>query len=150
MNPMNRQTNLRWDLIVLLALSGLVRPLLSITGAYDSLGGGRWTPVLVTILVTAVWVCVVFVTRAPNPLLTLVAAGGLYGAFAILLQQIIWNLFLGGAPEGIPSSAPVLVMSWVSILVTNTMWGAFLGLVAMGLHRLLPRREAVKPRADHA
>ncbi len=71
--------------IVLLALLGLVRPLLSITGVYDSLGGGYWAPVLVTILVAAVWVCVVLVTRAPNPLLTLVAAGGLYGAFAILL-----------------------------------------------------------------
>jgi hypothetical protein len=99
-------------------------------------------PVLVTILITAVWVCVVVVTRAPNPLLTLVAAGGLYGAFAILFQQIVWNLFLGGAPEGAPSSTPVLVMSWVSILVTNTIWGAFLGLVAMGLRRLLPRRGA--------
>jgi hypothetical protein len=33
----------------------------------------------------------------------------------------------------------MLAMSWVSILVTNTIWGAFLGLLATGVCRLLPR-----------
>jgi hypothetical protein len=82
----------------------------------------------------------VVATRAPNPLVTLVLAGTLYGVFAILLQQVEWNLFLGDAPEGAPSSGPVLAMSWVSILITNAIWGALLGLVAAGLGRLLPRR----------
>ena len=140
MNQMNRQTNLRWNLIVLLAVLGLLRPLLSITGVYDSLGGSPWAPVLVTTMVSAVWVGIVVVTPSPSPLATLALAGALYGVFAIVLQQIIWSLVLGGAPEGAPSSAPVLVMSWVSILVTNTVWGAFLGLLATGVCRLLPRR----------
>ena len=141
-NPMNRQTNLRWNLIVLLAVLGLVRPLLSMTGVYGSLGGGPWAPILVATMIAAVWVCVVVVTRSPSPLVTLALTGTLYGVFAIVLQQIIWNLVLGGAPDGTPSSMLVLVMSWVSILLTNTTWGAFLGLVASGLRRLLPRRGA--------
>ena len=140
MNQMNRQTNLRWNLIVLLAVLGLLRPLLSITGVYDSPGGSLWAPVLVTTMVSAVWVGIVVVTPSSSPLATLALAGALYGVFAIVLQQIIWSLVLGGAPEGAPSSAPVLVMSWVSILVTNTVWGAFLGLLATGVCRLLPRR----------
>jgi hypothetical protein len=44
MNPMNRQTNLRWDLIVLLTLLGLLRPFLGITGVYGSLAGVPWRP----------------------------------------------------------------------------------------------------------
>jgi hypothetical protein len=140
MNQMNRQTNLRWNLIVLLAVLDLLRPLLSITGVYDSLGGGPWASGLGTTMIAAVWVGVVVGTRSPSPLATLALAGALYGVFAIVLQQIIWSLVLGGAPEGAPSSAPVLVMSWVSILVTNTVWGAFLGLLATGVCRLLPRR----------
>ena len=140
MNQMNRQTNLRWNLIVLLAVLDLLRPLLSITGVYDSPGGSFWAPVLVTTMVSAVWVGVVVVTPSSSPLAALALAGALYGVFAIVLQQIIWSLVLGGAPEGAPSSAPVLVMSWVSILVTNTVWGAFLGLLATGVCRLLPRR----------
>ena len=143
MNPMNLlRTNLRWDLIVLLDTLGLVRPLLSITGVYHSLEGSPWAPVLVTLVIAAVWLGVVVTARVPKPFATLAAVGGLYGVLAILLQQIIWNLFLGGAPEDAPSSAPVLVISWVSILVTNTIWGAFLGVLATGLLRLLPRRGA--------
>ncbi len=90
------------------------------------------------------WVGVVVATRVPSPLATLVFVGGLYGVFAILLQQTIWNVFFGSAPEGAPSSAPVLVMSWVGILVANTIWGAFLGLLAAVFGRLLPRRGAAE------
>ena len=139
---MNRHTDPRWGLILVLAAVALVRPLLSIADAYDALGGGPLGPVAVTILIAALWVGAVVTTRARNPLLTLTLAGGLYGVFAILLQQVIWNLFLGGAPEGAPSSTPVLVVSWVGILVTNTIWGALLGAIATVFGRLLPRRRA--------
>lgn len=139
---MDRQTNLKWGLISFLAVLGLVRPLLSITGTYAVLGGNSWAPVIVTVLIAILWVGVVVIKRAPNPLVTLLATGGLYGVLAILLQQIIWNFFLGGPPEEALSSAPVLVMSWASIVVTNVIWGTFLGLVALGLRRLLPQRGA--------
>ena len=109
-------------------------------GTYGVLGGDTLGPILVTAALTALWVGVVVTTHAPNPFGTLAAAGALYGFLAILLQQVIWNLVLGGAPEEAPSSAPVLMMSWISILVTNTVWGTFLGLIATGLGRLLPRR----------
>jgi len=137
---MNRQTNLRWNLIVLLAVLGLARPLLSITGVYSSLGGSTWAPALVTIMIAAVWVGIAVATCSSSPLATLALAGALYGVLPIVLQQITWNLVLGAAPEGTPSSGPVLVMSWASILATNTVWGAFLGLLAAGVCRLLPRR----------
>ncbi|MDQ3913466.1 MAG: hypothetical protein M3305_17180 [Actinomycetota bacterium] len=136
---MKRQLNLKWGLVIALAAVGLVRPLLSIAGAYEFLGGATGR-VVVTILTAAVWVGVVVIWRAPNPLLTLVAVGGTYGIFAILLQQIMWNFFLGGTPEGAPSSGPILVMSWISIVVINVIWGALLGLVATGLRRSLRQR----------
>lgn len=144
---MNRQTTtgLRWGLILLLGALGLVRPLLSILGAYDALGGGTLGPIAVTAILAFVWVGVVAVTRVPNPLLTLTLAGASYGVLAILLQQIAWNIFLDGPPAEAPSSAPVLVVSWVAILVTNAIWGAFLGLLATVFGRLLPRRG---PRRD--
>ena len=133
------RTGTRWGLVAILAALGLVRPLLSIAGAYDE-GLGPWGPVVVTALVAALWVGIVVVKRVPNPLLTLLAAGVSYGLLAILLQQTAWHLFLGAPPEEAPSSAPILVVSWVSIVVTNAIWGAFLGLVALGLRRLTARR----------
>ena len=92
---MNRQTNLRWNLIFLLAVLGLARPLLSITGVYSSLGGSTWAPALVTIMIAAVWVGIAVATCSSSPLATLTLAGALYGVLAIVLQQIIWNLVLG-------------------------------------------------------
>jgi hypothetical protein len=138
-NRKNRQTGLRWRLILFLAALGLLRPLLSVAGAYDAPGGGPLGPLVVTAVVATFWVGVVVIARATNPILTLVFVGGLYGAFAILLQQVGWRLFLGGPPAEAPSSVPILVISWTSILVTNAVWGVFLGLIATGLHRLLPR-----------
>jgi hypothetical protein len=61
------------------------------------------------------WVGVVVATRVPSPLATLVFVGGLYGVFAILLQQTNLERLPRKRPGGRPSSAPVLVMSWVGI-----------------------------------
>jgi hypothetical protein len=97
---MDRQTNLKWGLISFLAVLGLVRPLLSITDTYEVLGPSSWAPVIVTVLIAILWVGVVVIKRDPNPLVTILATGGLYGVLAILLQQIIWNFFLGETSGG--------------------------------------------------
>ncbi len=138
---MSSLANLRWALIAFLGAVALVRPLLSIAGAYDFLGGATGR-VVVTVLIAAIWIGVVLSRRVPNPLLTLAAAGAAYGVFTIVLQQIMWNLVLGEVPAEAPDTAPILVISWIAILVTNTIGGAFLGLIATGLRRLLPRRSA--------
>jgi hypothetical protein len=132
--------SVRWELIVPLAFLALARPLLSIAGAYETLGGGALGPLLVTALLAVVWVATVVLTRAPKPLVTLLLVGALYGLLAIALQQLLWNLSPGGVPEEAPSSTPVLVVSWASILATNAIWGALLGLVAAGIRRLVERR----------
>jgi hypothetical protein len=135
---MNQLANLRWGLIAVLGAIALVRPLLSIAGAYDFLGGATGR-VVVTVLIAAIWIgAVVLIWRVPNPLLTLGAAGAAYGLFTIVLQQIMWNLVLGEVPAEAPHTAPILVISWIAILLTNTIYGAVLGLMATGLGRLLP------------
>ncbi len=138
----NVRTNISWSLVAVLAALGLIRPALSIAGAYEILGGRPLGPVIVTALLAVLWVGVVVVSRAPNPLFTLVAAGVSYGVLTIILQQVIWNLFLGGPPEGAPSSVPILVVSWVAIVVTSAIWGALLGVVALAIGRLLEQRGA--------
>lgn len=141
---MNPFANLRWKLITLLGAVGLVRPLLSVSGTYEFLGGAAGR-IVVTVLIAAIWVGVVVATRrVQNPLATLAAAGGAYGIFTILLQQVMWNFVLGGAPPEAPSSAPVLLISWIAILVINVIWGAFLGLVASGIRRLIPQRRSLR------
>ena len=121
---------LHWPLIVLLALTGLVRPALSIAGVYDELGGfgHPWAPLLVTLLLAVAWVAVAVLGRLRAPVLTLTLAGLGYGLAAIALNLVL-HLFLESA-EWIPPPG------YVAILVWNALQGAVLGAVALGLQRL--------------
>jgi hypothetical protein len=121
---------LRWPLIVLLALSGLIRPVLSITGVYDDLGafGRPWAPLLVTLLLAIGWVAVAVLARVRRPVLTLTLAGLGYGLAAIALNLVL-HLFLESA-EWIPAPGYVAIPGW------NALQGAVLGVVALGLQRL--------------
>ena len=135
---------LRWDVIGLLTIIGLIRPLLSIANAYDRIGR-PFGPLLVTALIAIAWVGIVVAGRIPNPLLTLVAAGAGYGLGAILLQQIIWRFFLAAPPAEAPSTLPGLLIGWLAIMATNLIWGAFLGLIALVLQQW--RRDGTRQRA---
>ena len=124
--------HLSWPLIVALALSGLVRPVLSVAGVYDDLGafGRPWAPLLVTLLLALAWVAVVVLARVPRPVLTLTLAGLGYGVAAILLNLVL-HLFLDSA-EWIPAPG------YVAILALDAGQGAVLGVIALGLQRRRP------------
>jgi hypothetical protein len=130
---MNLQRNLRWQLIVPLAVLALIRPLLSMLGVYQNLPR-IWEPALATVLIAIVWISVVIAQRVSNPVITLAATGGIYGVFVPLLQHFMWNFVLEKA-----SASPPLI-AYVSIIVTETIWGAIVGLIAMGVRRFLFRR----------
>ena len=125
---------LRWDVIGLLIIIGLIRPILSIAHAYDRVGR-PFGPLLVTALLAIVWVGIVVIARIPYPLITLIAAGIGYRLGAILLQQAIWRIFLDAPPAEAPTGLPILLISWIGIIVTNLIWGAFLGLIALVLQQ---------------
>ncbi len=125
-----RMRELRWPLIVLLALSGLIRPVLSIAGVYDELGpfGRPWAPLLVTVALAVGWVAAAVLARVRRPVLTLACAGFGYGLAAITLNLLL-RLMLESA-ERIPAPGYVAIPAW------NTLLGAALGAVALGLGRL--------------
>ena len=118
-------SNLRWPLIAVLALSGLIRPALSVTGVFE--GRQPWAPLLVTVLIAVAWIAVVVLRRVPSPVLTLLIAGLGYGVAAIALNLVL-HLFLESA-EWIPAPG------YVAILVWNAGLGAGLGVIALGLQR---------------
>jgi len=122
---------LRWPLIVLLALTGLIRPVLSVAGVFDDLGafGHPWAPLLATGLLALAWIAVVVLGRVRAPVLTLTFAGLGYGLAAIALNLVL-HLFLDSA-ERIPAPGYVAILLW------NALQGAVLGAIALGLQRIL-------------
>ncbi len=108
----------------------LVRPLARITGMTDGLGSPAGA-LLLTVVVTAVWVLVVGLGRVPRPVLVLTLAGVAYGVAIIPLSALLSGV-LDGAVSG-PLANPLAV---VPVLLTNAAWGAFAGVLALGLQQL--------------
>ncbi|GAB3721752.1 hypothetical protein [Nocardiopsis nanhaiensis] len=103
----------------------------------------------------AVWIAVAVLRRVPNPFLTLLALGAVYGVFLLLGHQLLWNLAwegdppsLGGNLSDLPPGLQEAVMrgfSAVGSLVTGTLVGTASGLVAWGTSkaaRIRPRTPA--------
>lgn len=115
-------SELPWTLIVVLGAIALIRPLLSIFGISR---GVAWISILATLVIMAIWIGVVVLRRVPHPFVTLVAVGGMYAVLAMALNVAIQGNF---------SKLPVVGI--VGILVTNLIWGAISGLIAVGIRRL--------------
>lgn len=128
---MNTITKLQWPLILGLGALALVRPL--IRTVEDQLGAGGLPagPVIVTGVITAIWVLVVGLTRTAHPVLTLLFTGLAYAAFAILLSGIL-SPMLTGELQG-PLATPLAI---IPMLATNALWGLAAGALALVVQRL--------------
>ncbi|MEU8611691.1 hypothetical protein AB0C29_27260 [Actinoplanes sp. NPDC048791] len=117
--------NLR--LAIVLGFAALIRPGLSILGAYQGPLGKPFGPLLITALICVGWVAAVVLAKVEKPVPTLVAAGLAYGIGSILLN---WCLqpFLDSA-ETIP------LPGYFGILIFNALLGAVLGGIAWLIRR---------------
>lgn len=115
---------LHWPLVLGLAAFALVRPLFSIVGLSDTLGKPA-TPLILTAVVSLVWILVVGLSRVRRPVLTLVAAGLCYAVLVVLLSGIL-SPVLDGRLEG-PLAKPALILP---LLLTNAVWGLVTGALA--------------------
>lgn len=120
---------MNWPLIVLLGVFALVRPILNITGGMDLLGRPVG-PVLVTVLVSVVWIAVVVWRRSPRPVLTLTCAGLVYAVLAVVLSAVL-SPVLDGELRG-PLATPGGI-GVVMVLLVNAGWGAVAGVVALAV-----------------
>ncbi len=124
---MTKLNQLHWPLIIGMGALALVRPLLNITGAMDSLGR-PFGPIFLTLLISGAWLAIVSLANVRNPLLTLICTGLVYGVCAILLSAIL-SPILTGTLAG-PITNP---LAMVSVLITNAIWGGFVGLVGLSI-----------------
>ncbi|TDD80547.1 hypothetical protein E1202_30285 [Saccharopolyspora karakumensis] len=122
-------SRLSWPLIVLLGVFALVRPVLNITGAVDALGRPLG-PVLVTVVISVVWLAAVVWRRSARPVLTLACAGLVYGVLAVALSAVLPPLLRGELMGPLPTPGGIGV---VMVLLANAVWGATVGLVALAV-----------------
>lgn len=130
---MHKLKHLHWPLIIGLGALALIRPFLNIVGLMDTFGRPLG-PLIVTVLISGLWLAVVVLASIRSPIMTLSFAGVVYGIFAILLGAMLPTLLDGN--EAFPITNP---SSIVSVLLTNAIWGGVVGIIALAVQRLMGR-----------
>jgi hypothetical protein len=126
----NVLTTIAWPYAIGLGLFALVRPIASITGL-DDLVGRPLLPIVLTVAISLIWILAVGLSRVRRPFLTLVAAGATY-ALAATVMSVPLSLAITGELQG-PLTNPFAV---VSALITNLIWGAAAGGIAVLVQRM--------------
>lgn len=105
-----------------------------------------------------IWIVVVLWQRVPNPFLTLLVVGALYGVFLALGHQLLWGVGFGADGPRLggnladldPRLQAAIIRGFaaVSSLFTGVIVGAITGVVAWGISRVTSRgRKACWPSA---
>ncbi|MGO1768496.1 MAG: hypothetical protein ACTHZX_00970 [Microbacterium sp.] len=134
--------SLHWPLILGLDALALIRPLTRI--AEDQLGvdGAAAIPIALTVIISAIWVAVVGLSRTAQPVLTLLFAGLAYAVFSIILSGVLSPILVGEL-QG-PLANPIAL---APMLLTNAIWGVAAGGLALlvqrlrGIHSPAPRTD---------
>jgi hypothetical protein len=115
---------LNWKLIIILAVFALVRPVMSMLGISEAIG----KPVAsigATIIISAVWIIAVVRARESQPVLTLMLVGIGYAVLAIIISGIFSPILLGQLQGPLTN-----MFAFVSVFVTNAIWGLIAGVIA--------------------
>ncbi|GGM51032.1 hypothetical protein GCM10011608_39910 [Micromonospora sonchi] len=142
--PTSRRPALGLPLLALfgLALLGLPRVVLHDLGLVH---GRTFVNLLLVVLPPVVWVLVVLAKRVPNPFLTLLVVGLLYGVLLTLTHQLLWGFAfdepptLGGNLSDLAPGAQTIIIrvfAAISSLFTGVIVGVVAGVVAWGLSRV--------------
>jgi len=132
---------LNWPLVLGLAALALVRPLFSIVGLSDVLGKPG-TPLILTAVITLVWVLIVGLSRVREPVTTLVAAGLAYAVAVIVLSAVL-SPILTGELQG-PLAMPLAI---IPLFITNALWGLAAGGLALLVRRMRGSRHPIESRS---
>jgi hypothetical protein len=119
--------------------------------AHDLELAGRGVNALLVFAPLVVWIAVALYRRVPDPFLTLLAVGAVYGLLLAVTHQVLWTEAfdgdrpgLGGELEGrltpAAETAVLRTFAFMSSLVTGVLVGAATGALAWLAARLLPGR----------
>lgn len=140
---MNTIKSLQWPLILGLGALALIRPLVSIVKDQLDVSGPPVVPIVITLVISAVWIAVVGLSKTAHPVLTLLFTGLTYAVLSIILSGIL-SPILTGELQG-PLAMPIAI---VPVLLINAIWGLAAGGPALVVQRLrdVRSRESVASR----
>lgn len=133
--------SLQWPLILGLGALALVRPVVSIVEFQLDVSDPPAVPIIITVVISAVWIAIVGLSKTAHPVLTLLFTGLTYAVLSVILSGIL-SPILTGELQG-PLAMPIAI---IPVLLTNAIWG----LAAGGLALLIQRLRGVRSRDSAA
>ncbi|HEX6956176.1 MAG TPA: hypothetical protein VF156_14980 [Agromyces sp.] len=132
-----------------LAALGVPRVILHDLGLIEENGLVTW---LLALLPIAAWIVVAVAAKVPNPFLTVLVIGTIFGVMLVVTHQLLWVPAFDGNPpalgDGPLASLIPRVAAMTSGLFTGAIMGAIAGLVAWGIRALVNR--SASPSGDGA
>ena len=119
-----------------LALIQLTRPILSTAGVFD--GIRPQGPIIATALIALIWVGLAVVGKVKEPVKILAMAGATYAVIGVAVAVFL-QIFFTWSPEETASIPLLLTAGLMGGIVVNVVWGAFLGLVVIGIKKTVKR-----------
>ncbi len=137
MEPMKGQLRqVPWKLVFILALVQLARPILSTVGFFDNFRPQG--PIIATAVIALIWVGVAVIGKVREPVKVLAMAGAAYAVVGVAMAVLLQTFFTW-SPEETVSVPLLLTAGLVGGIVTNVIWGALLGVVAIGIRKAARR-----------
>jgi hypothetical protein len=132
---MSEKRRIDFRLVAGLACLALLYPILAVTFNAFGAASALTAPIntWLWLAVGVAWILIVWLTRAPSPVLTLVLTGAAGGVLTVLAVGIIQVTFSGSA--GL-LTAPVGI---IALIALNALGGLVCGLIAWGLQALTRR-----------
>src|ERR687895_2880633 len=135
--PMKEQLRkLPWMLILILALIQLTRPILSTAGFFDNYRPQG--PLIATALIALIWIGVAVIGNVREPVKVLAMAGATYAVIGVAMAVFLQTFFTW-SPEETASVPLLLSAGLIGGIVVNIIWGALLGVVALGIQKAIER-----------
>ena len=133
LKPMKEQPrHLPWKMIFTLALIQLTRPILSTAGFFD--GFRPQGPIIATALIALIWIGVAVIGNVREPVKVLAMAGATYAVLGVAMAVFLQTFFTW-SPEDTASIPLLLSAGLMGGIVVNIIWGALLGVVAIGIQK---------------
>jgi hypothetical protein len=129
-------TTIALEVIFILALIQLTRPIMSTAGFFDNFRPQG--PIIATALIALTWVGAAVIGNVAEPVKVLAMAGAAFAVVSVAIALFLQTFFTWSAEET-ASISLLLTAGLVGGIVVNVIWGALLGFVAIGIKKAVRR-----------
>lgn len=124
-----------WKIIIILGVFALIRPMIKIFGEIYDYEVSPASTLIITAAIAMTWIVTAVYKEFNKPVVTLALCGAVYGFTSILLAATI-QLTVSSLHSDEVTVPVLLTAGLIATTLFNFVYGAILGLIALGLQKI--------------